>query len=102
MKGKRVGRVGPCSCRVGSRIRAMHDGLERRQAEASKLRPHKAADDGAHHMAVDVLATAPLARCPVAESSRVVLQLQAELEAAGAAAAARGRAGSRLIRAPAM
>ena len=102
MKGKRVGRVGPCSCRVGSRIRAMHDGLEQRQAKARKLRPHKAADDGADQMGVDVLATAPLARWSVAESSRVVLQLEAELEAAAAAAAARGRAGSRLIRAPAV
>src|SRR3989442_15685314 len=38
MKGKRVGRVGPCFCPGGSRLRAMHEGLTGRQGEARKLK----------------------------------------------------------------
>ena len=60
MKGRRVGRIGPCACPPGSRLRTMHDGLERRLVEARKLRPKKASAGGVHPMAVDVPATTHL------------------------------------------
>jgi hypothetical protein len=47
----------------------MHEGLEQRLTEARKLRPKTAT--GADQIAVDVLATAHLAKRSAARSSRV-------------------------------